>query len=70
MNAECEWRLVNAIDSKVTEFTLTNYWFTPVFLIVGLKHQKDSFYVLILRKYVEKALFSRLIQGVNKTQND
>lgn len=70
MNAECEWRLVNIIDSKVLEVTLTNYWLSPVFLIVCLKYKKDNFRALILRKHVEGVEFSRLIQGVNITQDD
>ncbi|WP_154224740.1 hypothetical protein [Marinicella rhabdoformis] len=66
MNAECEWRLVHKDTLKVTEAKLTNYWQTPTFMIIHLSTESKNYHPLILRRQIEPAAYSRLLQGVQK----
>ncbi len=66
MNAECEWRMVNTNDSKVTEAQLKTYWVTPIFLMIHLRTKKQQFHCLVIRRQVEGSAYSRLLQGVQR----
>ena len=66
MNAECEWRLVNNVDSKVTEVKLESFWVTPVFLMMDLRTKKQNFRCLVIRRQVEGSAYSRLLLGVQR----